>query len=441
MIFRKAPKVDKKKKKMMNESVHGAQLIAGVCKVLDRLTLGSPFFENNTRNNFPKFSQQDEIVMGEELGYGEFGVVHSVTEMIISKNDQSSNETQNTSSVNKRDKEKDSDVVDTGDIKLRGLVSDNLKMPDEEVAEEKEFMIAHCVRNGESRYAIKTLKPDLGIKYLPRAMLDLAIEARTLEVLSHPNIIKMRGMGNIHGHRNFFIVLDRLLYTLANKCDQWRMEKKKLSKWLKFGKTKKAKVKDLFRDRLIAMYDIARAMKYIHDHNVMYRDLKPENIGFDVRGNAKIFDFGLVKELLPKNSVGNGLYIATGLTGSRRYMAPEVLLCKHYGLSADVYSFSILLWEVIALEIPFEFYSCEEHANIIIKGENRPKVDINWPSLAKEIIRGGWTTDPLIRPDFCGICEMLQGEIISWNEDKSGSSMVLNRSTQLMDQSNSSKRN
>ena len=206
--------------------------------------------------------------MGEELGQGEFGVVHSVTEMIISKYDQSSNETQNTSSVNKRDKEKDSDVVDTGDIKLRGLVSDNLKMPDEEVAEEKEFMIAHCVRNGESRYAIKTLKPDLGIKYLPRAMLDLAIEARTLEVLSHPNIIKMRGMGNIHGHRNFFIVLDRLLCTLANKCDQWRMEKKRLSKWLKFGKTKKAKVKDLFRDRLIAMYDIARAMKYIHDHKL-----------------------------------------------------------------------------------------------------------------------------------------------------------------------------
>ena len=59
IIFRKAPKVDKKKKKMMNESVHGAQLVAGVCKVLDRLTLGSPFFENNTRNNFPKFSQQD----------------------------------------------------------------------------------------------------------------------------------------------------------------------------------------------------------------------------------------------------------------------------------------------------------------------------------------------------------------------------------------------
>jgi len=422
--YRKPPKVDDKDKMKMSESVHGEQLSAGVCKVLDKLTLGSPFFENNIRHNFPTFSQQEEIVTGEELGQGEFGVVHSIAEMIISKNDQSSNETQNTSSVNKRDEE-----------------NEDLKIPDDETAEEKEFMIAHCVRNGESRYAIKTLKPNLGIKYLPRAMLDLAIEARTLEVLSHPNIIRMRGLGNIHGHRNFFIVLDRLLYTLANKCDQWRSEKKKLSKWLQFGKTKKAKVKDLFRDRLIAMYDIARAMKYIHDHNVMYRDLKPENIGFDVRGNAKIFDFGLVKELLPNASVGNGLYIATGLTGSRRYMSPEVLLCKHYGLSADVYSFSILSWEVIALKIPFEFYGCEEHANIIIKGEKRPKLDINWPYLTKEIIKGGWATDPLTRPDFCRICEMLQGELITWDEDKPGSSMVLNRSTQLMDQSNSSRRN
>ena len=55
--------------------------------------------------------------------------------------------------------------------------------------------------------------------------------------------------------------------------------------------------------------------------------MKPENIGFDVRGDAKLFDFGLSKELHDRDKTKDGLYLMSGLTGSRRYMAPEVVLC------------------------------------------------------------------------------------------------------------------
>jgi serine/threonine protein kinase len=49
-------------------------------------------------------------------------------------------------------------------------------------------------------------------------------------------------------------------------------------------------------------------------------------LGFDIHGNAKIFDFGLVKELREELKVGKDMYRNTGRTGTRRYMAPEVVL-------------------------------------------------------------------------------------------------------------------
>lgn len=53
--------------------------------------------------------------------------------------------------------------------------------------------------------------------------------------------------------------------------------------------------------------------------SIIYRDLKPENIGFDVYGNAKLFDFGLAKELRVEDQVDKDQYKASGRTGTRRY--------------------------------------------------------------------------------------------------------------------------
>jgi serine/threonine protein kinase len=63
---------------------------------------------------------------------------------------------------------------------------------------------------------------------------------------------------------------------------------------------------------------------------------KPDNIGFDAKGNVKIFDFGLAKELKDKDRTGDGLYKLTGFTGSIRYMAPEVGLKHAYNQKADI---------------------------------------------------------------------------------------------------------
>ena len=50
-------------------------------------------------------------------------------------------------------------------------------------------------------------------------------------------------------------------------------------------------------------------------HSVIYRDLKPENVGFDVRGDVKIFDFGLARELDLNEKLDDGTFNLTGETG------------------------------------------------------------------------------------------------------------------------------
>lgn len=63
---------------------------------------------------------------------------------------------------------------------------------------------------------------------------------------------------------------------------------------------------------------------------------KPDNVGFDGKGNVKIYDLGLAKELKDKDRTEDGLYKLTGFTGSIRYMAPEVGLKQAYNQKADI---------------------------------------------------------------------------------------------------------
>ena len=51
--------------------------------------------------------------------------------------------------------------------------------------------------------------------------------------------------------------------------------------------------------------------------SIIFRDLKPCNLGFDVRGNIRLFDFGVAKELKKRDHVDDGLYACTPLTGTR----------------------------------------------------------------------------------------------------------------------------
>jgi serine/threonine protein kinase len=115
------------------------------------------------------------------------------------------------------------------------------------------------------------------------------------------------------------------------------------------------------------------------------------NIGFDANGTVKLYDFGLARELPASSDLSNGLFHMTQNTGSPRYMDPAVALGRPYNELVDVYSFSILLWEILALETPFRNYFTIKlfHKNVILGGV-RPQCDPRWPQPIVDLMVAAW---------------------------------------------------
>ena len=150
----------------------------------------------------------------------------------------------------------------------------------------------------------------------------------------------------------------------------------------------------------------------------MYRDIKLENAGFDVRGNVKVFDFGLCKSLDPKLRTKDGRYKLTARTGSFPYMAPEVALGEPYNTSADVFSFSILLWEILSLKVPFGGgFSPKEHFERVSVCGLRPPITSSWPSLTRSMMRDAWDVNPKKRPDFKKVASLIRADLNHMTED------------------------
>ena len=144
---------------------------------------------------------------------------------------------------------------------------------------------------------------------------------------------------------------------------------------------------------------------------IIFRDIKPDNIGFDIHDNVKIFDFGLAREMDSSLKEKNGLYRLTGDSGSLRYMDPRVALGKPYNELSDVYSFSVLLWEILELRLPYEFFTMKMHQKLVIDEGVRPRINETWSTNIQSLIRRGFR-DIEQRPSMADVGDSIHSEIL-----------------------------
>ena len=143
-------------------------------------------------------------------------------------------------------------------------------------------------------------------------------------------------------------------------------------------------------------HEINSALVYVHDCNIVHLDLKPVNVLVSPDGVCKLGDFGCCQFLEEKPNTPTRSY----LTGTFAYRAPELLKGEKPSNKADVFSFGIVLWQLLSRDIP---YKNENHQVVIFRVvacNLRPKipVDIEVDNKYKELMTSCWSGSPAERP-------------------------------------------
>lgn len=147
--------------------------------------------------------------------------------------------------------------------------------------------------------------------------------------------------------------------------------------------------------------DISKGMNYLHQNNIIHRDLKAANLLMDENEVVKVADFGVARV---KAQSG----VMTAETGTYRWMAPEVIEHKPYDHKADIFSFAIVLWELLTGKIPYEYLTPLQAAVGVVQKGLRPTIPKNTLPKLAELLERCWQQDPTLRPDFTEIIAILQ---------------------------------
>ncbi|EOD21745.1 hypothetical protein EMIHUDRAFT_54516, partial [Emiliania huxleyi CCMP1516] len=145
---------------------------------------------------------------------------------------------------------------------------------------------------------------------------------------------------------------------------------------------------------------VATGLTFLHANGVMHRDLKSPNVLLHGEHGVKIADFGLAADrALPATvRTSTPLVPDPAPAGSYRWMAPEIVMHEAYSKSADVFSYAMILFELITHTIPFSDRSALQAAVSIGLQGKRPRLPAGTPTLLRDLVESCWAEDIASRP-------------------------------------------
>ncbi|XP_029907590.1 ephrin type-A receptor 2a [Myripristis murdjan] len=233
---------------------------------------------------------------------------------------------------------------------------------------------------GEVAVAIKTLKPG----YTEKQRQDFLSEASIMGQFSHQNIIRLEGV--VTKFKHAMIVTEY-------------MENGALDIYLRDhdGEIPSYQLVGMLRG-------IAAGMKYLSDMSYVHRDLAARNVLVNSNLECKVSDFGLSRVL---EDDPEGTYTTRGGKIPIRWTAPEAIAYRKFTSASDVWSFGIVMWEVMAFgERPYWDMSNHEVMKAINEAFRLP-APMDCPSAVYQLMLQCWLHDRSKRPRFTDIVNIL----------------------------------
>lgn len=271
----------------------------------------------------------------------------------------------------------------------------------------KDYQVRRRLGSGREFKEIQWMGQSFALRNVNGEMQIPETEICTLLSLSHPNIVQYLCGFHDEEKKEFFLVME-----LMNKD---------LESYIKDNYGPRRQI--LFSIPVVVdiMLQIARGMEYLHSKKVYHGDLSPCSILLKSRNSQEGYFQVKVTGFGSSMKIGNNQFsscqnpLQEEANPSIWYYAPEVLTeIEHktnisnsnykYSEKADVYSFSMVCFQLLTGKVPFE----GNGSNRNIKEGERPLFPYPSPKYVVNLIKKCWQTDPSLRPTFSSICRILR---------------------------------